>query len=141
MCLALNAAAAQYLRELAQLRAIRDRIDREYALPLDVEALARDARLSGRQLGRRFELAYGASPYSYLMARRIERAVELLRCGDLEVDEVCAAVGCSSRGSFEIRFTELVGVPPGAYRTRPPGAGELGRKIRTDRVQQYVVHG
>ncbi|WP_082876276.1 helix-turn-helix transcriptional regulator [Nocardia pseudobrasiliensis] len=139
--MALNAAAAQYLRELVQLRAIRDRIDREYALPLDVEALARDAQLSGGQLGHRFELAYGVSPYSYLMARRIERAVELLRCGDLEVDEVRAAIGCSSQRSFEIRFTELVGVSPGVYRTCPPRAGELGRQVRTGRIQQHIVHG
>ena len=109
-------AAEQHLRDLAQLRRVRDRIDREYAQPLDVEALARDAYMSAGHLSRQFRLAYGESPYSYLMTRRIERAMALLRRGDLSVTEVCFAVGCSSLGTFSTRFTELVGMPPSAYR-------------------------
>jgi AraC-like DNA-binding protein len=109
-------AAAQRLRDLARLRRVRDRIDREYALPLDVEALARDAHLSAGHLSREFRRAYGESPYSYLMTRRIERAMALLRRGDLSVTEVCFAVGCASLGTFSTRFTELVGVPPSVYR-------------------------
>jgi AraC-like DNA-binding protein len=106
----------QHLRDLARLRRVRDRIDREYAKPLDVEALARDANMSAGHLSRQFKLAYGESPYSYLMTRRIERAMALLRRGDLSVTEVCFAVGCSSLGTFSTRFTELVGVPPSVYR-------------------------
>jgi AraC-like DNA-binding protein len=109
-------AAAQHLSDLARLRRVRDRIDREYAQPLDVEALARDAHMSARHLGRQFRLAYGESPYSYLMTRRIERAMALLRRGGLSVTEVCFEVGCSSLGTFSTRFTELVGVPPSVYR-------------------------
>jgi AraC-like DNA-binding protein len=109
-------AATQYLRDLARLRRVRDRIDREYAEPLDVEALARDAHMSAGHLSRQFRLAYGESPYAYLMTRRIERAMALLRRGDLSVTEVCFAVGCSSLGTFSTRFTELVGVPPSVYR-------------------------
>jgi AraC-like DNA-binding protein len=108
--------AAQHLRELARLRRVRDRIDREYAQPLDVEALARDAHMSAGHFSRQFRLAYGESPYSYLMTRRIERAMALLRRGDLSVTEVCFEVGCSSLGTFSTRFTELVGMPPSAYR-------------------------
>ncbi|MFD5429442.1 helix-turn-helix transcriptional regulator [Streptomyces sp. NPDC127084] len=91
-------------------------MDREYAQPLDVEALARGVNMSAGHLSRQFRLAYGESPYSYLMTRRIERAMALLRRGDLSVTEVCFAVGCSSLGTFSSRFTELVGVPPSAYR-------------------------
>jgi AraC-like DNA-binding protein len=109
-------AAAQHLRDLARLRRVRDRIDREYARPLDVEALARSAHMSAGHLSRQFRLAYGESPYSYLMTRRIERAMALLRRGDLSVTEVCFEVGCSSLGTFSSRFTELVGMPPSAYR-------------------------
>jgi AraC-like DNA-binding protein len=109
-------AAAQYLRDLAQLRRVRDRIDREYAQPLDVEALARGANMSAGHLSRQFRRAYGESPYSYLMTRRIERAMALLQRGGLSVTEVCFAVGCSSLGTFSTRFTELVGVPPSIYR-------------------------
>lgn len=98
------------------LRRVRDRIDRDYAQPLDVEALARRAAMSAGHLSRQFRLAYGESPYSYLMTRRIERAMALLRAGDLTVTEVCFAVGCSSLGTFSTRFTELVGMPPSAYR-------------------------
>ena len=108
--------AAQDLRDLARLRRVRDRIDREYAQPLDVEALARDAYMSPGHFSRQFRLAYGESPYSYLMTRRIERAMALLRRGDLNVTEVCFEVGCSSLGTFSTRFTELVGTPPSDYR-------------------------
>ena len=106
----------QHLRDLARLRRVRDRIDREYAQPLDVEALARGAHMSAGHLSREFRRAYGESPYAYLMTRRIERAMALLRRGDLGVTEVCFAVGCSSLGTFSTRFTELVGVPPSVYR-------------------------
>jgi AraC-like DNA-binding protein len=106
----------QRLRDLARLRRVRDRIDREYAQPLDVEALAREANMSAGHLSRQFKIAYGESPYSYLMTRRIERAMALLRRGDLSVTEVCFTVGCSSLGTFSTRFTELVGVPPSLYR-------------------------
>jgi AraC-like DNA-binding protein len=109
-------ASAQHLRDLATLRRVKDRIDREYAQPLDVEALARGVHMSSGHLSREFKLAYGESPYSYLMTRRIERAKALLRRGDMSVTEVCYAVGCSSLGTFSTRFTELVGMPPGAYR-------------------------
>jgi AraC-like DNA-binding protein len=109
-------AAEQHLRDLARLRRVRDRIDREYAQPLDVEALARGAHMSAGHLSREFRAAYGESPYSYLMTRRIERAMALLRRGDLSVTEVCFTVGCSSLGTFSTRFTELVGMPPSVYR-------------------------
>ncbi len=98
------------------MRRVRDRIDREYAQPLDVEALARGVHLSAGHLSRQFKAAYGEPPYSYLMTRRIERAMALLRRGDLSVTEVCFTVGCSSLGTFTTRFTELVGVSPGTYR-------------------------
>ena len=112
----------QRLRDLARLRRVRDRIDREYAQPLDVEALARGVHMSSGHLSRQFKLAYGESPYGYLMTRRIERAMALLRRGDLSVTEVCFAVGCSSLGTFSTRFTELVGMPPSTYRQRTAGA-------------------
>ncbi len=108
--------ATPQLRDLARLRRVRDRIDREYAQPLDVEALARGAHMSAGHLSRQFKLAYGESPYSYLMTRRIERAMALLRRGDLSVTDVCFTVGCASLGTFTTRFTELVGLSPGAYR-------------------------
>jgi AraC-like DNA-binding protein len=109
-------AEAQHLRDLARLRRVRDRIDREYAQPLDVEALARGVSMSAGHLSREFRRAYGESPYGYLMTRRIERAMTLLRRGDLSVTDVCFQVGCSSLGTFSTRFTELVGVPPSVYR-------------------------
>ncbi|MBA3361498.1 MAG: helix-turn-helix transcriptional regulator [Acidimicrobiia bacterium] len=109
-------AKAQHLSDLAWLRRVKDRIDREYAQPLDVEALARGVHMSAGHLSRQFKLAYGESPYSYLMTRRIERAMALLRGGDLSVTEICFMVGCSSLGTFSTRFTELVGVPPSVYR-------------------------
>jgi AraC-like DNA-binding protein len=111
-----TSAETQHLRDLARLRRVRDRIDREYAQPLDVEALARGVSMSAGHLSRQFRLAYGEAPYAYLMTRRIERAMALLRRGDLSVTEVCFAVGCSSLGTFSTRFTELVGVPPSVYR-------------------------
>jgi AraC-like DNA-binding protein len=117
-------AEAQHLRDLAWLRRVRDQIDREYAQPLDVEALARGAHMSAGHLSRQFRLAYGESPYSYLMTRRIERAMALLRRGDLSVTDVCFAVGCSSLGTFSSRFTELVGMPPSAYRANAARATE-----------------
>jgi len=115
-------ATEKHLRDLALLRRVRDRIDREYAQPLDVEALARGAHMSAGHFSRRFQLAYGESPYSYLMTRRVERAMALLRRGDLSVTEVCFEVGCSSLGTFSTRFTELVGMPPSAYRQQAADA-------------------
>lgn len=104
------------LDDLRRLRRIKDRIDREYAQPLDVEALARGEHMSAGHLSRQFKAAYGESPYSYLMTRRVERAMALLRRGDLSVTDVCFAVGSSSLGTFTTRFTELVGMSPGAYK-------------------------
>ncbi|WP_454197219.1 helix-turn-helix transcriptional regulator [Nocardia sp. Marseille-Q1738] len=117
-----KADSAQQLRDLALLRRVRDRIDREYAQPLDVEALARGVHMSAGHLSRQFRLAYGESPYSYLMTRRIERAMALLRRGDLSVTEVCFAVGCQSLGTFSTRFTELVGVAPSVYQRESANA-------------------
>ena len=121
---------------------MRDRIDREYDKPLDVEALARGAHMSAGHLSREFRRAYGESPYSYLMTRRIERAMALLRRGDMSVTEVCFAVGCASLGTFSTRFTELVGMPPSVYRKQATGAmvhpavrgeagGETGQESRS----------
>lgn len=109
---------SQRLRDLARLRQVRDRIDRDYAQPLNVEALADAVHMSAGHLSRQFKLAYGESPYSYLMTRRIERAMALLRRGDMSVTEVCFEVGCTSLGTFSTRFTELVGMPPSAYRSQ-----------------------
>ncbi len=114
-------AAEQRLRDLERLRRVRDRMDREYAQPLDVEALARDAHMSPGHFSRQFRLAYGESPYSYLMTRRVERAMALLRASELSVTEICFTVGCSSLGTFSTRFTELVGVPPSVYRQQETG--------------------
>ena len=117
-----EAVSAQHLSDLARLRRVRDRIDREYAQPLDVEALARDAHMSAGHFSRQFRRAYGESPYGYVMTRRIERAMALLRQGELSVTEVCFEVGCASLGTFSTRFTELVGMPPSAYRREAAGA-------------------
>ncbi len=142
-------AAAQRLRDLARLRRVRDRIDREYAQPLDVEALARDAHMSAGHLSREFRRVYGESPYAYLMTRRIERAMALLRRGDLSVTEVCVAVGCASLGTFSTRFTELVGVPPSTYRARtarataempPCVAKQVTRPIRNREARVREPH-
>src|SRR6202522_579933 len=111
------------LANLAHLRRARDLIDREYASPLDVAALARAALMSSGHFSRKFRAAFGETPYAYLMTRRIERAKALLRRGDMSVTDVCMAVGCSSLGSFSSRFTELVGETPSAYRAR--GHSEL----------------
>jgi AraC-like DNA-binding protein len=110
------------LANLALLRRARDLMDREYARPLDVDELARTALMSNAHFARQFRAAYGETPYSYLMTRRIERAKALLRRGDMSVTEVCLAVGCSSLGSFSARFTELVGETPTAYRARDHSA-------------------
>jgi transcriptional regulator GlxA family with amidase domain len=104
--------------DLVRLRRARDQMDREYARPLDVEALARTACMSSGHFSRSFRAAYGETPYSYLMTRRIERAMTLLRRGDLSVTAVCFEVGCQSLGTFSTRFTELVGESPSAYRSR-----------------------
>jgi AraC-like DNA-binding protein len=112
------------LANLAHLRRARDLIDREYARPLDVAALARAALMSTAHFSRRFRAAYGETPYAYLMTRRIERAKSLLRIGELSVTEVCLAVGCTSLGSFSARFTEIVGETPTAYRAHDHGALE-----------------
>ena len=111
-----STAEEQRLRDLRLLRRVKDRIDRDYAQPLDVEALAHGVHMSAGHLSREFKKAYGESPYSYLMTRRIERAMALLRQGDLSVTDVCFAVGCQSLGTFSTRFTELVGVSPSVYR-------------------------
>ncbi|MFD7326773.1 helix-turn-helix domain-containing protein [Streptomyces sp. NPDC059875] len=111
------------LEDLVRLRRARDLMDREYAEPLDVPALARVALMSPGHFSRSFRAAFGETPYSYLMTRRIERAKALLRRGDLTVTEVCFAVGCTSLGSFSSRFTELVGESPSAYRARSHDAG------------------
>jgi AraC-like DNA-binding protein len=112
----------QELANLAHLRRARDLMDREYARPLDVAALARTALMSSAHFSRQFRAAYGETPYAYLMTRRVERAMALLRRGDLSVTEVCMAVGCSSLGSFSARFTQLLGETPTAYRARDHGA-------------------
>jgi len=122
----MTSSEADRLRDLQRLRRVRDRMDREYARPLNVEALARDVHMSAGHLSREFKAAYGESPYGYLMTRRIERAMALLRRGDLSVTEVCFAVGCQSLGTFSTRFTELVGQSPSSYRREAAGrAAEL----------------
>jgi transcriptional regulator GlxA family with amidase domain len=137
------------LDELRRLRRARDRMDREYAQPLDVAALARTALMSPGHFSRRFREAYSETPYSYLMTRRIERAKALLRRGDVSVTDVCFAVGCTSLGSFSARFTEIVGETPSRYRSRshdelrgmtPCQAMVLTRPRRTRAVsEQYPV--
>ncbi|GAA1165146.1 helix-turn-helix transcriptional regulator [Nesterenkonia sandarakina] len=114
----------QRLQTLVLLRKVRDRIDREYDRPLDVDQLARGVHLSAGYLSRQFKLSFGESPYSYLMTRRIERAMTLLRRADMTVTDVCFAVGFSSLGTFSTRFAELVGVPPRIYRESAAGALE-----------------
>ena len=113
-------AEAQRLRDLARLRRVRDRIDREYAQPLDVESLAHCVHMSAGHLSRQFKLAYGESPYSYLMTRRVERAMYLLRTDDGTVTDICMDVGFSSLGTFSRTFTEIVGESPTQYRARGP---------------------
>jgi AraC-like DNA-binding protein len=137
------------LRDLKLLRRVRDRIDRDYAQPLDVEALARGVNMSAGHLSRQFKIAYGESPYSYLMTRRIERSMALLRGGDMTVTEVCFAVGCSSLGTFSTRFTELVGISPSAYRERTSSAAagmsaclekQITRPIRNREAPAAKLH-
>ncbi|MCP2371930.1 AraC-like DNA-binding protein [Agromyces terreus] len=128
----------QRLRDLALLRRAHDRIDREYAKPLNVEDLARGVNMSPGHFSRQFKLAYGESVYGYLMTRRIERAMALLRRGDLSVTEVCHEVGCSSLGTFSTRFTELVGVPPSVYRRQPDGIFEALPSVLAKRVARPV---
>jgi transcriptional regulator GlxA family with amidase domain len=132
-------------RDLVLLRRARDQMDRDYAEPLDVPALARGALMSAGHFSRMFRSAYGETPYSYLMTRRIERAKALLRRGDLSVTEVCFAVGCTSLGSFSSRFTELVGESPSAYRARDHAASAaipacvtktMTRPVRNGEAQQ-----
>jgi transcriptional regulator GlxA family with amidase domain len=138
----------QRLTDLARIRRVRDRIDREYAKPLNVEALARGVHMSAGHLSREFRQAYGESPYSYLMTRRIERAMAMLQSSDLSVTEVCFAVGCSSLGTFSTRFTELVGVPPSVYRREAtPKAGippcvakQVTRPIRNREAPPLLSH-
>ena len=140
--------SAPRLEDLTRLRRVRDRIDREYAEPLDVEALARGAHMSAGHLSREFRAAYGESPYSYVMTRRIERAMALLRRGDLSVTEICFEVGCSSLGTFSTRFTELVGMSPSAYRRESAGealgmppciAKQVTRPVRVRDVAEREV--
>jgi transcriptional regulator GlxA family with amidase domain len=142
-------AEAQRLRDLKLLRRVRDRMDREYAQPLNVEVLARGVNMSAGHLSRQFRLAYGESPYSYLMTRRIERAMALLRRGDLSVTEVCFAVGCASLGTFSSRFAELVGMPPSTYREKTAGVTEgmpscvekqVTRPIRNREAPMAALH-
>ncbi|GHB20703.1 hypothetical protein GCM10010392_56300 [Streptomyces clavifer] len=130
--------SAQRLKDLVRLRRIRDRIDREYARPLDVEALARGEDMTARHLSREFRQAYGRSPYDYLMTRRIARATLLLRRDDISLPEVCAEAGFSSLETFSIRFTELVGSPPSAYRreTARTPADLSARHEHGDRTDQ-----
>jgi AraC-like DNA-binding protein len=141
------APSEERLAELVRLRRVKDRIDRDYAEPLDVEQLARAAHMSAGHLSRRFRAVFGESPYSYLMTRRVERAMALLRLDTMSVTEVCFAVGYGSLGTFTTRFTELVGMSPGAYRraavttqgippcvakqvTRPVRNREVARRVR-----------
>jgi transcriptional regulator GlxA family with amidase domain len=109
--------------DLAHLRRARDLMDRDYARPLDVPAMARAALMSPAHFSRQFRAAYGETPYGYLMTRRIERAKALLRRGDRSVTDVCLEVGCTSLGSFSARFTEIVGESPSTYRARDHRAG------------------
>ncbi|WUN53044.1 helix-turn-helix transcriptional regulator [Rhodococcus sp. NBC_00297] len=109
-------ADSRHLDDLRRLRRVRDRMDREYATPLNLETLARDAHVSAGHLSRQFRAAYGESPYAYLMTRRIERAMALLRGSERSVTEICFTVGCSSLGTFSTRFSELTGLSPSTYR-------------------------
>ena len=126
------------LRELALMRKVRDRIDRDYAKPLDVEALAHGVHMSSGHLSRTFRETYGESPYSYLMTRRIERAMALLRRGDISVTDVCFEVGFSSLGTFSTRFSELVGVSPSTYKRQAGDAWAGIPSCETKKVSRPV---
>jgi AraC-like DNA-binding protein len=112
------------MADLVHLRQSRDLIDRDYAQPLDVPAMARAALMSPAHFSRKFRVAYGETPYNYLMTRRMERAKAFLRQG-MSVTDACIAVGCTSLGSFSSRFTEVVGETPSRYRTRDHRSSEL----------------
>lgn len=129
--------SAQRRADLLALRRVRDRMDREYDRPLDVESLARAVHMSAGHLSRRFKEAFGESPYAYLMTRRIERAMTLLRRGDLSVTDACFAVGCGSLGTFSTRFSELVGMSPSAYRREAIPTGGIPPCV-TKRVTRPV---
>ncbi|MEO6310030.1 MAG: helix-turn-helix transcriptional regulator [Leifsonia sp.] len=138
------------LATLALLRRARDLIDRDYALPLDVPSLAAHALMSASHFSRQFRAAYGETPYAYVMTRRIERAMALLRAG-VSVTDACMTVGCTSLGSFSSRFSELVGETPSAYRARAHDAiaampscvaqvrtRPVPRTARSSRIQEAV---
>lgn len=112
----IGVADARRMADLSRLRRVRDRLDREYGLALDVGKLARELHIPTGHLSRKFKAAYGESPYAYLMTRRIERAAALLRNGDPNIADVAGVVGCSSAETFNARFTELVGISPARYR-------------------------
>jgi AraC-like DNA-binding protein len=108
---------------LVHLRAARDHADRNFAEPLDLEALAAVARLSKFHFHRLFTATYGVSPRAYVSERRVERAQDLLRATNLTVTEVCHAVGFSSLGSFSARFREIVGESPSQFQARYAASG------------------
>jgi AraC-like DNA-binding protein len=118
-----SARQEQSPQTLVQLRRARDLMDRDYAQPLDVPTMAAKAFMSPAHFSREFKLAYGETPYAYLMTRRIERAMALLRAG-ASVTDACTAVGATSLGSFSSSFTEIVGETPSSYRSRPHEAAE-----------------
>ena len=120
----LDGVTPEEMADLVHLRRARDLMDREYARPLDVSAMARTALMSSAHFSRKFRSAYGETPYSYLMTRRIERAKAFLR-GGMSVTDTCVAVGCTSLGSFSSRFTEIVGETPSHYRARDHSDFEL----------------
>jgi transcriptional regulator GlxA family with amidase domain len=128
------------LEDLVRLRQARDRMNREYAEPWDMATLAHTALMSPGHFQRSFREAFGETPYTYLMTRRIERAKALLRRGDLTVTEVCFAVGCTSLGSFSSRFTELAGETPSAYRARPHDHGAPIPSCVTRRLTRPARH-
>lgn len=117
------ATTPQSPQTLAHLRRARDLMDRDYTQPLDVSTMARQALMSPAHFSREFKLAYGETPYAYLMTRRVERAMALLRDG-WTVTDAAMAVGASSLGSFSSTFTRLVGETPSGYRSRPHQAAE-----------------
>ena len=130
----------QELETLAYLRRARDLMDREYAKPLDVPTLAHTALMSAAHFSRQFRAAYGETPYGYLMTRRIERAMALLRAG-VSVTDACMAVGCSSLGSFSSRFAEIVGETPTAYRNRKHSAVNAMPTCVAKTLTRPVRHG